>query len=330
MRSYYDVHDLKLAVDSSDNSLVGILDIYLSPFANDHLNAVDFIVNVERGEVAAPPADAQIVHDGEILPGVAAKVFILDDRRWYVFPGRFSIQLDKQFASLRVHPDCNRELLVYCAIHVLNSAFTQSGQFLVHGAALVAPGTDQALLIFAPSGRGKTTTALALALSGFALMTDDAIVISQQSDGNSISWTTWGLPRALKVHKLTAQLLPPIAALLKGTWDRHGEEILQSETLASVANVAPAQRFSVGALAILGERTNGSHRISEISKTAAIQHLAMDNIRITPAGLPKDQVAMFNALSSLVRDHPTFEICVGRELDALAHEVLTECSLADI
>lgn len=331
MRRLYDVHGLGLEVRGGDDRLAAVLDSYLSPFAVSSLDLPDYQLKVSEAPCDAPPADAEVIHNGEVLPGIPARVMRLNAVRWYWIPGRLLIrigtgqQLEQHGAEIHVAPDCDHNLLVYCAIHVLDASFSEAGQFLLHGAALVLPGTDQALLLFAPSGYGKTTTALALALAGFALMTDDAIVLRRPKDqdgGND--WSAWGLPRALKVHQRTAKMLAPIEPLLRGSWDEHGEQVLTTETLATAAKVASAQSFPVAAVAILGTRTGAQHAISRLLKPKALQILAEDNISYAPGGVPSDYLVKFDALSALVRTVPTFKIRVGADLSSLANSVLAK------
>src|SRR5690606_27351699 len=113
---------------------------------------------------------------------------------------------------------------LYAMLHV-------TGQMLVHAAALRLPDADAALVLFAPSGAGKTTTSLALALQGFGLLTDDATVLS--GGDRSTAACVWGLPRPPKVHRNTAELLPALGKLLGPKWNADGEQALSPEVLRS-------------------------------------------------------------------------------------------------
>lgn len=319
MRRAYDVHGMTLEIAGDDDAPIDVLDVYLAPFLTEPRSAPGYTVEIVRGVVAARP-EGELIYDGELLPAVAAQVLQAVDGRWYWLPNRLSIWLGGRCrARMTVDPGCDRDVLTYAAIHVLDAAFKMNGQFLIHGAALVMPGDEpRALLLLAPSGRGKTTTALALALSGYALMTDDAIIAGCPQNGEGKTCYAWGLPRALKVHHETARLLPAIAPLLGAVWDQNGEQVLTGDVLARVATVVPARRFTVGAVGVLGPRTADAHLIVPLAKSAALQALAEDNVFHAPSGVPSDQLARFEALSVLVRNMPTFEIRVGPNLSTLA------------
>jgi hypothetical protein len=208
---------------------------------------------------------------------------------------------------------------------VLDAALAEGGQYLIHGAALVMPGKDpRALLLLAPSGRGKTPAALALALSGFALMTDDAIIVSPTSTADENGpCRAWGLPRSLKVHEVTARLLPRVVPLLGDSWDENGEQVLTTQSLATLTAVVPALSVDVGAVAVIGQRTGQSHQVERLAKPRALQLLAEDNVFRTSVGVPEEQMARFAALTSLVRRTPTYEIRIGNDLATLANAVIS-------
>src|SRR5690606_25086245 len=147
----------------------------------------------------------------------------------------------------------------------------------LHGAALQIPSRSAAMLIFAPSGRGKTTTSLALARGGFSLMTDDAIALAP-GKGPGQQTVAWGLPRALKVHRKTVELLPELAPLASGTYDRNGEQAVKTALLAGIAPLAPHTPYPVAAVVVLRERTEGAHILRPLAKTSALTDIAEDNI----------------------------------------------------
>lgn len=328
MRRTYDVHGITLETTSEDDSLLDLLDIYLAPFRTPTHGMPHYTFEIVREKLASPP-QGQLVHDGELLPAIPAQVLSAADGRWYWLPTRLSIWLGRGRARMTVEDDSDRNVPAYAAMHVLDAAFGENHQYMIHGAALVMPGDEQrALLLLAPSGRGKTTTALALALSGYALMTDDAIIMSCSPDGAERPCQAWGLPRALKVHHQTARLLPRVAPLLGADWDENGEQVLTADKLARVAQVVPARRYAVGAVAVLGPRTEDAHLIAPLAKSAALQALAEDNVFHAPGGVPGEQLARFSAISALVRSVPTFEIRVGPDLSTLA-AVLTPTLAGD-
>ena len=324
-RRYYNANGLRITVESIDKELQQAFTPYLEPFARPAETGVNFTVTMVRGD-ADGPLVGTCIFDGDIMPGVGARLVSVGSESWLLVPGQLAIRFNGTgtAAEITAHATCSKRMLSYTAIHVIDAALAASGQYLVHGAALALPGGgDGALLLVAPSGSGKTTTALALALNGFALMTDDAIVLQPTGFGGQTSAFAWGLPRALKVHRKTATLLPAIAPLLHDVWDEHDEQVLTGATLSRVARVADAKPAKIAAIAVLGRRTAADHQLLPLSKATALKLLAEDNIRRTPEGLSPTQVARFKALSSLIVATPTYELCVGERLPELGREVLS-------
>lgn len=316
----YDVFGAKFCIRGEDEMLADTFSAYLSPFAAPPTDGATYLVDLIYGRAGAP-AEGHQTFDGELLSGVPAQVYQSRDARHYVLPGRLSICIDGGGARMAVEKGCDRNILAYAAIHIVDSGLAAHGQFIVHGAALRMPGNaGRALLLLAPSGRGKTTTALALALAGYALMTDDAIIVSR-GEGGAGEWFAWGLPRSLKVHRETAAMMPAIGGLLGTAWDESGEQVLTTDRLSKLVAVVPAQRLGVAAVAVLGARTGGPHLVSRLAKTEALRLLAEDNVFQTRDGVPDEQLKRFQILSGLVRTIPTYEIGVGRDLSKLGAEL---------
>lgn len=325
VRQFFTANGLRLLIESDDSQLQQAFVPYLEPFAVLACDEVDFTVIMARAAAVGPEPGGDCIFDGEILPGVVARLFDGEGENWLLVPDQLSIRFDAvgRQARISVADACSKHLLGYTAIHVIDAALAASGQYLIHGAALALPNReDGSLLLFAPSGRGKTTTALALALSGFGLMTDDAIVLQPKGFSALDCPCAWGLPRALKVHRLTAQLLPAVAPLLNGKWDAYDEQVLTAATLNRVAAVAPARPMKISAIAILGPRTLAEHAFTPLSKATALMLLTEDNVRSSPKGMGATQVARFCALASLAEQTPVFELRVGAKLPELAREIL--------
>jgi hypothetical protein len=211
--------------------------------------------------------------------------------------------------------------LGYAGIHAINAALNRSGQYLVHGAALAIPGpSPKALLLFAPSGIGKTTTALALAMGDFSLMTDDAIVLQPKGYRGMPSPRVWGLPRPLKVHRNTATLLPALLPALGKSWDEAEEQPLTLMGAAEIVNVidTATATLPVGCVVMLGSRTDGAHCIDPMEKAKALLLLSQDNLRHVPDGTGPEQAHRFKALAELLTFGPAYNLNVGTPLVSLA------------
>ena len=325
MKIFCDVNGLRLVVDAEAPELVTAIMIHLTPFVTQAFAAADYTISIERGQVDQPPSDVEVVHQCEVAPGIASQLAADGEHNWLVVPGRFSVKSNqlKRATSIRIGDDCDRSLQGLAGICAIEKALSASGQYLFHGAALALPGAlSRAVLIFAPSGVGKTTTALALALGGFQLITDDAIVLQPSGYCGRNCAHAWGLPRPLKVHRRTSELLPAIAPLLQANlWDSAGEQPLLTAALGEIAPVAMPTPIPVAAVAVLGERSGNGHRIAPLSKAHALGQIAQDNTGRTQRGVLSAQVERFAALGALLASTPTLELRVGASLATLPDHV---------
>ena len=162
---------------------------------------------------------------------------------------------------------------------------------LLHGACLIAPAADGALALFAPSGTGKTTTALALARAGFALAGDDALVLRNTDQGALM----WAVPRRLRVHRKTAAMMPWLEPSL-GEWSGD-EQAVSRESLSGVVGVVgPTLSRAVGIVVLRPPNANG-HHIERIGKAEAVSHIVADNVRRAPMGVEPHAQAAFAAIA---------------------------------
>jgi len=290
--------------------------VYLDPLGGrDVLCEPEFAVRINAwtGDPELP-AGATRLFEGTLPEGVHGRMHELGEERWLTVPGRLALRLRPEAADIRVAEGSEGLVGGSAGILAIEAALARSGQTLAHAAALTLPGQERALLLFAPSGAGKTTTALALALGGFGLLTDDAAVLG----GMARSPTVWGLPRPLKVHRHSAAMLPAIAPLLGEDWDRNDEQALARETLAWIAPLPPPRPVALGAMVLLGERTGSArHRLTALPRAELLLRLARDNVSNGPRGLPHGQLRRFQALAGVVAALPAYELRVGSELASL-------------
>ena len=52
----------------------------------------------------------------------------------------------------------------------------------------------------------------------------------------------WGLPRHVKVHRKTAEMIPLVSPCLGPAWDRNGEQAVSLERLREIMRVEDAAR----------------------------------------------------------------------------------------
>jgi hypothetical protein len=183
-----------------------------------------------------------------------------------------TVEPARRTAQLRVQAETENHGGMYGVMPVLMEFLGQTGQHLIHAAGLEIPSSDpRGILLSAPSGYGKTTTALALARGGMRLLTDDAVIARASADGMSV----WGLPRSCKVHRKTVELLPWLSELPMS--DPGGEEFLLR--LPAVTDADPKRTVALRAIFFLSERNPHRHEIVPLPKLTALTRLARENVR---------------------------------------------------
>jgi hypothetical protein len=278
-----------------------------------------FTLTIAPQEADPDPAGALPLAEGPLPEGPAARLFAAADGLLLVVPGRLSLRIAGTEGRMAVAPGGESLVGGSPGIVAIEAAAGLAGQALVHAAALTLPGRDEALLLAAPSGAGKTTAALALALGGFGLLSDDAAMLRPTPAG----MTVWGLPRALKVHRATLRLLPALAPLLGEAWDAAGEQALPRERLAGLVPLPQPQPVPLGAVVVVGPRRGApGHEVRPLPRAEALLRLAPDNLGRGPAGLPETDRRRWAALSSAVASARCLELRAGTDLDALPWAVL--------
>jgi hypothetical protein len=136
----------------------------------------------------------------------------------------------------------------------------------------------------------------------------------------------WGLPRALKVHRRTAELMPWLTPHLPGAWDENGEQPLRLREVAEIAQPPPGSVLSLGAVVRLRERVAGPTRMERADKADLLVALAADNMRRGIGGTPDYQMRRFAILSQAVRERPAFDLRIGDDLADAGGAVLTALS----
>ena len=329
MKRWYDVNGLSLCIRAPDADLITFLDAYVKPFACPEAGAPDYVISLERARIDEPPVEAETLFEGELVPGTPCRLSMNGEQTWLVVTDQISVATDQKARTTTIQVDigCLRANAVMAGIHALDAAIAAAGQYLLHGAALALPGDDtRAILLFAPSGTGKTTTALTLGLGGFGLMTDDAIVLQPRGYGGDATNRAWGLPRALKVHRRTVDLLPQIAPLLDSEWDSDGEQVLSVERLAGMVRTLPPRPIAIAAIVVLAERTTTNHHIAPMPKAEAMMRLVDDNVACAPSGVPAKDIKRFQVIGALVAAVQVFKLRVGEPLATLPEMVARRVS----
>ena len=268
------------------------------------------IVMEEETPTAAPPGSS-LVYQGPIFAEGDCIYSLCGNATHFAYPGELSvlIESDKRIARISVAPGHARRAGQNGGMVAIEAAVDSTGQQVLHAAGLVLPGRDDIVLVHAPSGTGKTTTSLALATTGFALSSDDAMVL--RVDGAKAS--AWGFPRDVKIHRNTAAMLPSVGALLGPKWDDNGEQPAKLSMLAQVVNIATPRPRPVVGIFHLVRHAGSPASIRKLSGAEALVTLASDNVRTGQTGLIPLQQRRYLALARLVSMVPAFEINVGAD-----------------
>lgn len=225
-------------------------------------------------------------------------------------------------AHAYLRPGSQAQFFGSAVMLIVDAALTAAGQVLVHGASLIEPQSGIAILIVVPSGGGKTTTSLALARGGFRLMTDDASVLQP----DRLRPRVWGMPRALKVHRRTAELLPWVGPL-SDKWDENGEQGVSLEALGDRIAIATPAPVDLGAIILLGPRSEDCSHISPLAKSEVLMAIAHDNVAWRPTGMTPKAVRRFEAFARTVAQVPAFHLSAGIDLASLPDQLRTVLDL---
>jgi hypothetical protein len=256
-----------------------------------------------------------LAFDGEVPEDGPCRMFQDGEIIHLIFPGRqtLSIHGGEGWAEIRVRPDTRITWTVWML--ALDAALDAGGQHMLHTAGLTLPDRNAIVLIHAPSGTGKTTTSLALASQGFGICSDDAMIVTQPL----AQVTAWALPRHVKVHRKTAQMIPLVAPCLGPTWDSNGEQAISLERLREIVRVEDSSVRPVIAVLHLARSMDSQTRLATMARTDAMVALAADNVRTGMTGLLPLQKRRLSTIAKLVSTVTTFALEVGsRPADAAA------------
>jgi hypothetical protein len=323
---WFDLNGALVRIEASDAALLAPLLHYLNGLSGSPApSAAAFHVTIAHGTPRHPPSDTRLLYDGAFPERTPCRLSVEEDgTRWLLVPDRLSLRYSTsgRRAHMQVAPGAEALIGGSSGVLLLDAVLAASQQVLVHAASLRVPRRDAAIGLLAPSGAGKTTTALALAVQGFALMTDDATVLMQVGRMSGVELRAWGLPRPLKVHRRTPELLPEIGRVLGDTWNAEDEQSVSRSALQSVVEVLPPRPVPLAALIVLGSRVAGQHRLRRVPKADLLALVAADNIFGSRHGVLEQEQARFRRLASAVGATPALELNVGNELATLADCVL--------
>jgi hypothetical protein len=310
----YDLHGLTVKVTAPDVKLARCLDAFLAPLAVESDGSCQWNVSIRVIEhpPAAPPG--QTVWEGNLPEGLPAVIRRDGADRNLLVHDHLAFRADsrRRQIDVSVRRGSERALFGTAGTNILGEVIRGSGRFLLHAACLVHPDVDECLLIFAPSGMGKTTTSLALARQGWRLGGDDAAILKIVRNEPQV----FALPRAPTIHRRTADLLPWLASVTP-TWHADEQAVALSDVVRLVASAAPVPR-RCRTIVLLDRPNDNAHAIAHPDRSSALLRILADNLRIGPDGLADQDVSLLDALAVLVKHADVLQVSAGRELATLA------------
>ena len=176
-----------------------------------------------------------------------------------------------------------------------------------------------AVLVAGASGRGKTTTCLALAQGGMRLMADDACFIKPPGNETDEALTVWGLLLDSKVHLRTLEMLDWLKKFPTRPAIRNDERLVDVRPALGVDRPV---RLRPRGIFFLDDRNDQGHRVTRIDKFEALAMLATENVRAPAASYYSRAAAAFETMTRLVRSCPLFLLSVGPDLQSVGRSIM--------
>lgn len=327
IQKFYDLQGASLRVSAVTPVLVDIFGRIFAGRSRPLPTArLAFGLTIASGEPLSMPADAELLYEGPILDEGNALFWQVPGQRVLAFPGLISLTLrdDAHEATIIVAASEEDRIVMACGQLALQAALLAADQFLVHAAGLTLPD-GRVALIFGRSGTGKATSTLALAAGGLGLCSDDAMICS--TAGNRP--TAWGLPRNLKVHRHTAEMLPWVQPLLSGDWSAEDERPLALSALRSTVSVESIAAREIAAIFLLERSGTAASRCEPASKADVLAVAAADNDPSTRIGVSKGE-RLLERLGDLVRAVPPQRLLAGTNPTDLATVMLAALNIEKI
>ncbi len=311
------LNGVSLRLTADDEKQIEPLRQFLGPLERPCDEPEVYPLTVRTGSDDIAPGDWPVRYDGELLEKVPGVLRESEERLALTIPGRLSIVVEPDRADAVVATGRENSLGGTAAVLVLEAALRRVDQHLVHAACLELPDRSGVVVLFAPSGVGKTTTSLILSRTGFRLAGDDCTIIAVRPDG----FSAWALPRAFRVHRNTVALLPWLETAL-GAWPANDDEqAVAKDAVRDLVAVTDGAPGPVRAIILLGERTGGDHVIQPIDKASSLIALAHDNVPAGPAGVAGRDATVFQVLGKMLSRTPAYSLRVGRDPDTLGQAI---------
>ena len=326
----YNLHRSMLEVDADDarfwqalSSLIGEMEM---PSAPTGLPASRLVL-VQELDASVTKAGT-LFHNG-MLEGHGAYEFRRIDGGWTLWQDGTTagwFLKANNAASLMLSPTCPDEKLTLAIAFAIDHAIEAGGQKMIHGACLQMPGREECIVLHARSGTGKSTLALALALAGFRLCSDDTVVIGRSSDSQI---NAWGIPRSAKILPQTRFLLPGLDAFIDDAGINHrGKLTLSREKMRAADMLGKTEPKKIAALIHLSRQDKEAVSWRKLDKFDGLMSLAGDNLNFGPTGFFPGHEFRLDLLTGLLTDTPAYELLTGTNIAACVdavRQIVTNC-----
>jgi hypothetical protein len=234
--------------------------------------------------------------------------------------GSVDFDTEQGWAIFQFPESSNPYARSYLLMQVIADSLCTGGHCFVHAACLASPGYDRpsgGILIVAPSHTGKTTTALALAKSGWRLLTDDMSYVRPARFGMGV----WGFPRACHIRPGTLKVAPWLHELCLGTPDYENVRSLPIELLGSNGWVnAP---WLLPELIVILEPHNTQRTVIEpIDCTQSLCLVSSESVNALAGVCDQDAPKEFQTLAELVQSAPSCRLSVGPDLNSVGDQLV--------
>jgi hypothetical protein len=314
----YDLNGVTLTIEG-DQQQIGFLDPILGLLAGTDRKLNDWVVKlVAVCEVEPPSQMSRIIWEGPLPENLESVFSEYDNNRTLFVAQHYNMTIETASRSCVIlfTSEGKGSIGGTGAFWLLGEILAAEDRFLLHAACMIEPQSDEAFVLFAPSGTGKTTTALTLASKGLSFAGDDALVLEIYKNAPYV----WSIPRGLKVDRRTADMLPWLGPALK-EWDSE-EQLMNLDELGDLIPLASPARRRCAAVIVLKKPNLIAHEIKPISKADAATHILLDNLRRHPGGVDANGRATFAAVARLLANTATLSLSMGPKPDTFHHEMI--------
>lgn len=313
----FDVRGMRLRVAADHEWVLRRMRMIVGPYESPlcETNYALWVRRSNRSLEDAPPPGMEESWRGELPGGIPGVGFRNGSRRALLLPGKLLLLLnpDERAAEVQYSEPEEWRINLGGILPVLCEFLAQRRNYVIHAASLIRDG--KAVVLLGKSGMGKTSAALALALDGYRLLTDDASFLHRPEKGEL---AVWGLPRPLKIHKNTIAMLPRLAPLCSGPETVDGEYMVPLE---KIPNVDIMGHGKPAMLIFLEPRNDITHHLAPLDSIQALTRLAGENVRAVDQRAEGIAGNAFKAFVEMAGACACWQLSAGPNLSALPERI---------